>query len=123
METLNAAYRLMNPNSGAPGSDQNFIVGGNEGDKHANQDSEVAKITQNDPNLNNIVHLKDPKHIKGFGSNVVHVNVSCGQTLPENKSKCSQAKDQDSKQPATDKAKPDNKAAPVGTTEEEEDDA
>jgi hypothetical protein len=31
----------------------------------------------------NVVHLKDPKHIEGFGSNVVHVNVSCGQTVPD----------------------------------------
>lgn len=29
------------------------------------------------------MYLKDPKHIQGFGSNVVHVNVSCGQTVPE----------------------------------------
>jgi len=35
----------------------------------------------------NVVHLKDPKHIEGFGSNVVHVNVSCGQTIPETTSR------------------------------------
>lgn len=52
------------------------------------QDSEVAKITAAGfENPQNIVHLKDPKMIEGFGSNVVHVNVSCGQTLPEPASK------------------------------------
>ena len=49
------------------------------------QDSEVAQITAAGAadNQQNVVHLKDPKLIEGFGSNVVHVNVSCGQTLPE----------------------------------------
>lgn len=45
-------------------------------------DSEVAMITGLEPGTN-VVHLKDPKHIEGFGSNVVHVNVSCGQTVPD----------------------------------------
>jgi hypothetical protein len=49
-------------------------------------DSEVAKITGVDQGMN-VVHLKDPKHIEGFGSNVVHVNVSCGQTIPETTSR------------------------------------
>ena len=49
-------------------------------------DTEVAKITGLEPGTN-VVHLKDPKHIEGFGSNVVHVNVSCGQTVPDATSK------------------------------------
>ena len=62
----------------------------NGGLQSCSQDSEVAKITAVGDPASNIVHLKDPKHIQGFGSNVVHVNVSCGQTLPEatNSSKC-----------------------------------
>jgi len=47
------------------------------------QDSEVAQITAAVENPQNVVHLKDPKLIEGFGSNVVHVNVSCGQTVPD----------------------------------------
>ena len=53
----------------------------------------MAQITANDASPNNIVHLKDPKHIEGFGSNVVHVNVSCGQKLPDDSSKMSNTKD------------------------------
>ena len=44
-------------------------------------DQEVAKITgqqSGEKPSSNVVYLKDPKHIQGFGSNVVHVNVSCG---------------------------------------------
>ena len=33
-------------------------------------------------NSDNIVHLSDPKHIRDFGSDVVHVNVSCGRATP-----------------------------------------
>ena len=47
------------------------------------EDCEVANITQ----PQNIVKLKDPKHIEGFGSDVVHVNVSCSQNQPENQLK------------------------------------
>lgn len=48
-------------------------------------DQEVANITSQaqSKQSSNVVYLKDPKHIQGFGSNVVHVNVSCGQTVPE----------------------------------------
>lgn len=77
----------------------------NTGQNNAQQDSEVAQITGKDKDKEtNVVHLKDPKHIEGFGSNVVHVNVSCGQTVPEQK---------------PDKVVADPKIAPV----EEDDDA
>ena len=73
----NPAYKLINQQN--PGmqnySDHNFIM--NDGQ---NEDSEVANITDQPQN---VVKLRDPKHIEGFGSEVVHVNVSCSQTLPE----------------------------------------
>ena len=31
-----------------------------------------------DEESSSVVQLTDPEHIKNFGSNVVHVNVSCG---------------------------------------------
>lgn len=76
----NPAYRLINQQTMQCSSDQNFIVNG--GNVNTMQDSEVAQITAA-ADQQNVVHLKDPKLIEGFGSNVVHVNVSCGQTLPE----------------------------------------
>ena len=59
-----------------------------------------------------MVYLKDPKHIEGFGSNVVHVNVSCGQTIPD-----AQSKDRNSRN-ATQKTKT---AAPAPVEEDEDD--
>ena len=79
METAyNPAYRLINGQTQAGmrhQSDHNFIM--NDGKR---EDCEVANITQ----PQNIVKLKDPKHIEGFGSDVVHVNVSCSQNQPDN---------------------------------------
>lgn len=63
-------------------SEHNFILHDGYQQKDSSiVDSEVAKITNN--NQQNIVKLHDPKHIEGFGSDIVHVNVSCSQTMPE----------------------------------------
>ena len=87
----NPAYRLINQQAMQSSSDQNFIMNG--ANINTMQDSEVASITAAGglDNQQNVVHLKDPKLIEGFGSNVVHVNVSCGQTLPDQTQKATQA--------------------------------
>ena len=78
----------------------------------AKQDTEVANITQSDDNTN-VVYLKDPKHIEGFGSNVVHVNVSCGQTIPDAQGKEKNGRNQPQKTKTS---------APAAPAEEDEDD-
>jgi len=80
----NPAYRLINQQQPHTGSSADQQFGTSGGAPYA-LDQEVASITQ--APQSNIVYPKDPKHIQGFGSNVVHVNVSCGQTLTENPGK------------------------------------
>ena len=92
-------------------SDQNFIINNDGTQIDPTQDQEVAKITGNYQPPTNVVHLRDPKHIEGFGSNIVHVNVSCGQTAPENKNESQCSKKPDDK----------TKAEPAAPEEEDED--
>ena len=77
---FNPAYRLNANHPQTPIDPNYFMQAGLQ--NSVKQDKEVANITQGDDNTN-VVYLKDPKHIEGFGSNVVHVNVSCGQTIPD----------------------------------------